>query len=113
AVQVDPDALVEGARRLAVAAGTLEEVAGRVAALCSAAGACLASFEVASALEETGRETARVLGQGATAAADLGTRTRLAAQGYRLLEESLTGRWQAAGGTADAADPAPLTGVAR
>lgn len=103
AVQVDPDALTAGARRLAAAAETLDTLAGRVRSLCTGAGAALGAADLARALDDTGRETARAVGQGGAAVADLGTRTGLAGEGYRALERSLAGRWRAGPDTAPAA----------
>ena len=100
AVHVDPQALGEAAHRLAAAAETLDTLARRVPALCSAAGAVLGSFEVGPTLDDTGRETARAVGRGAAALADLAARTGSASQGYGLLERGLAGRWAPADGPA-------------
>ncbi|GGK62346.1 hypothetical protein [Ornithinimicrobium pekingense] len=91
AVRADPDALVGGASRLVVAAQTLDAVAGRVVALCAAAGSAVAGTELALALEETGRETARAVAGAAGGLTDLGTGTQLAAEGYLRVERAPEG----------------------
>lgn len=98
AVQVDPDVLETGARRLAAAAESLDAVAARVLALCSGAGAAAGATELALALDEVGRTCARAAAQGAEVVGLLGTRTAEAGQEYRLLELALTGRLADPGG---------------
>lgn len=94
-VDVDLEALTAEGRRLSAAAEALEVVAARVRALCVAAGTAVGSAGLADLLADTGREAGRALDQGGAAAGDLATRTALAGDDYRLLEQVLASRWAA------------------
>lgn len=93
AVQVDPDVLAAGARRLTAASQMLDTLADRVLGLCLAACAGMGGAELSAALEAAGRETAGAVGRGASLVATLGAATEQAGAEYRLLEQALTSRW--------------------
>lgn len=99
-VQVEPEGLAAGARRLAAAAETLDTVAGRVLLLCGAASRAAGAEGLAAALDGVGRDTGRAVAHGSSAVAALGARTALAGQDYLLLEQALTGSWAARKGLA-------------
>jgi hypothetical protein len=96
-VRVDVGAVLAGGRRLARTAETLEGLAGRVRTLCAAAGAAAGGAGLDDLLAETGRETARAVGQGASVVGTLGTRTTVAGEDYRLLEQALARDWSRSG----------------
>jgi hypothetical protein len=91
-VGVDVGTVLAGGRHLSRTAETLEALAGRVRTLC-AAGAAAGGAGLDELLAETGRETARAVGQGASVVGTLGTRTTLAGEDYRLLEQALARDW--------------------
>lgn len=97
AVVVDPEALAAGTRRLSATAQTLGDLADRVFALTVGGADAAADPELSAALHDAGRATARAVAGTAEAVAALATRTQLAGEDYRLLEELLSGRWEAPG----------------
>lgn len=97
AVQVDPEVLAAGARRLVTTAQTLDTLAGRVLALCTGADVSGDGGELSAALDGTGRAAARAIGQTASVLGDLGARTGQAGEHYRSLEKALTSRFHVGG----------------
>ncbi len=104
-VRVDADALTASGQRLAAAAEALEALAERVTGLSVGAGTAVGGGYLDELIVGTGREAARALGQGGSAARELGRRTALAAEDYRLLEQTLTSCWAPDGGPARLPDP--------
>lgn len=95
AVQVDPDVLAAGARRLADIAGTLDTLAGGVLGLCARAAAVAGAGELPVAVDGVGREMAGAVGRLSGVVDDLGTRTAQSGDDYRLVEQALASRWAA------------------
>lgn len=92
AVHVDPESLTAGAGRIGRAAGTLEELAGRLLTSCAAAAPVAGGGELAQTLAEAARTTSVSVGRCAAVVGALGAATAASGADYRLLEETLTGR---------------------
>jgi hypothetical protein len=99
AVVVDPETLATGAQRLSATADALGALADRVLALCVTGGSAAAAPELSVALHDAGWKTARAVAGAANAVDALATRTQLAGEDYRLLEQLLSSRWDAPGAT--------------
>lgn len=92
-LQVDPELVTAGARRLVDVSRTLEALAARIGALAGCASVAVGGRQLSRAADDLGRETARALAQGAESVALLGTLTDRAGQDYRSTEQAQAGTW--------------------
>lgn len=92
-LQVDPELVTAGARRLTDVSRTLDALAGRLGVLAGCASAAAGGRQLSRAADDLGREAARALAQGAESVALLGTATGRAGQDYRSTEHAQAGVW--------------------
>ncbi len=92
-LQVDPELVTAGARRLTEVSRALDALAGRLGVLAGSASAAAGGRQLSRAADDLGREAARALAQGAESVALLGTLTELAGRDYRSTEQAQAGAW--------------------